>query len=187
MNDAELERKLEAILVGTQTLITRSLTNPRDGLTLLGRMMDSYNGWPPSSGYDRGSRRATDAEGELLPLHADPTGEAGSRPDRARDDRERFEKNIKDAARLLAQALDIANRYTLRDANPIEREASATKDDGCTSCYRIHGPRTNHWWNPIYRGTLCRFCWEMQRALGRLPTLTELHDHRDGKKVRRLA
>lgn len=188
MNDTELTRTLhEAVDSLHRVLALMDTLDTRDGHTLLSRIKDSYNGWPPSSGFDRTAPRSTDRDGEPLPGHADPTGEAGTRVDRAAQDRIGLEKDIVGVARLVRHIEDRATRYTVREANIIEQQATAAEDEGCSSCRRIPGPRTTHWWNPTVRGELCRWCDDYKRATGRLPTKDELGDHRDGKKIRRSA
>lgn len=162
--------------------------DPRDHLTVLARMKESYNGWPRSTGFDgNGGRSATDNEGELLPGHADPTGDAASRIDHAHLDHLSLGKDAAHIRRTIDHLLVTAGKYRLRTANVIEQDSTKNPDPGCTSCHRIPGPRTRHWWNPIARGDLCRFCNDFQRTTGRLPTIQELTDYRDGKRVRRIA
>lgn len=189
MNDAELVRKLhETADALTRILALMETSDSKDGHTLLSRMKESYNGWPASTGYDRGSARVTDDQGDPLPLHSDPTGETAIREDRARDDRLSIDRDVNALERSVRHLLDTASRHILRDANLIERQATTGKDDpGCSSCARIPGPRTKQWWNPRFRGDLCRWCLDYQRAMGRLPTTQELIDYRDGKRVRRTA
>lgn len=190
MNDAELIATLrQARKDIADLLVLLEVPDTRDQLTVLDRMKESYNGWPRSSGFDgSGSRSATDAEGQPLPGHADPTGDAAGRIDHAHLDHQSLGKDATNLRRTVDHFRITTDRYKLRDPNVIDQQAtSKTEDDGCSSCRRIRGPRTAHWWNPVFRGTLCRWCLDFQRMTGRLPTPQELADYRDGKRVRRSA
>lgn len=189
MNDPELIAALhQARRDIADLLVLLKVPDIRDNLTVLDRMKESYNGWPRSSGFDgNGGRSATDSEGELLPGHADPTGDAASRIDHAHLDHQSLAKDTAHLRRTLDHLLVTAGKYRLRTANVIEQDSTKNPDLGCSSCHRIPGPRTTHWWNPIFRGTLCRWCLDHQRITGRLPTTQELADYRDGRRVRRTA
>lgn len=189
MSDHRSLRELAAALTAAAKRIDALVNEPndRDGLTVPQRIKESYNGWPGGSGFDRHGRRSTDKLGEPLPNYSDPTGDAASRVDRAHNDERQILRHLRGAVPLVEQAVDAMDRYQLRDPNLIERQATEGEDAGCTSCRRIPGPRTRHWWNPPFRNGLCRFCSEFKRATNRLPTKEELEAHRDGKKVRRTA
>lgn len=190
MNDAELLRSLKESRDDLSALI-EALERPdqRDGMTVLQRMRESYNGWPSSSGFDaRTSPSATDADGELKPGHADPTGDAGIRQDRARDDRTSMDPDARGIHRFVHSLKDKIDRHTLRSANVIERDTTSKKADaGCTSCSRLKGHHGGPRWEPIYRGDTCRFCYEYRRATGNLPSKDDLQAHHDGKKIKRPA
>ena len=200
MNDTDLARWLDLTSKGGWRLSLLMAAVDRNGQNLAQRMRESYQGWPPSSGFDRQRGRIIDELDEGPPLHSDPTGEAAIRADRARDDHRRLHKEAQKAANAVEAMLQIASRYTLRDANPIEREQTeADNEAGCDSCARIAGPRTPSWWNPVKRrtvladGTLvavCGWCYEGPlgvRHTGKMPSREALEDYRDGKRFRRPA
>ena len=200
MNDLDLARWLDLTSKGGWRLALLMAGVDRNGQNLVERMRESYQGWPSSSGFDRQRGRIIDELDEGPPLHSDPTGEAAVRADRARDDHRRLHKEAQKAANAVEAMLQIASRYTLRDANPVEREQTeADNEPGCDSCARIAGPRTPSWWNPVYSRTtltdgatvaLCDWCYRGPlgaKSTGKLPPLDALEDHRDGKRVRKPA
>lgn len=169
----------------------------RDGLTVPERMKESFTGWPAGSGYDRSPRRATDRDGEPLPGYSDPTGDAGTRPDRARDALRRLERHLTAAAKALEAAVMEAADWQLRDPNVIERQATeAHTEAGCASCARVAGPGGGVFWSRIYRtttladgsrATVCQPCYsgpDGTRETGTFPPREAVEARRDGKRWR---
>jgi hypothetical protein len=183
------------------------IPDARDGLTLLARIKESYNGWPPGKGFDAGSgldMSRVENDDDIPPTHSDPTGEAGIRPDRARDDLRKLEKEARKAADAVTHMLDIASRYTLREANHVERQVE--EEPGCESCHRVASPGTvakpkserTQWWNKVTRSTilangrtafLCRWCYDSPgvgaRFTGELPPIEDVESYRDYGRARK--
>lgn len=179
--------------------------DPRDGLNILGRIRQSFNGWPRSSGFGGSTApSATDSEGEPMPGHADPTGDGGTRPDPAADDLRIIGKQ----AVVIRRANDLIKRtsfrYVLRTPNAIDQKESAANDEpGCDSCARVPSPGTvgkpktqqTPWFNRVDLVTkladgtpvsLCDWCWRGPvgvKHTGDLPAERHVAMHRDGKRV----
>lgn len=189
MNDSELVRKLKELHDNTGRLLAAfEVPDSRDGMTVLQRIREGYNGWPASSSFEGPTARAaTDRDGEPIPGHADPTGDAAGRPDRARDDRLRIDRGIEAATRAITPVMDTVTHHVLRAANVIERASTKKAEPGCVSCARVSGHHGGSRWEPVYRVGYCRWCWEWKRATGVLPSKEDLIAHHDGKKIKRPA
>jgi len=159
----------------------------RDGLTLIERIRESFQGWPSGTSFDTtGGHRHEPVPMPLLtnPTHQidhvctiprhDPTGEAAIRDDQAAADLNRFNKEARNTLRAITVMLDIAARYTPRPPNSIE-VLEGTPEAGCASCARVTSPGTvglakthqSPWWNPVDRNVtlsdgrkvgLCSWC-----------------------------
>jgi hypothetical protein len=153
--------------------------DPRDGLTLVERIREGFQGWPSGSGFD-GTGRGTRMEQHdvMVPLRTqpgrrvpvpfdaaaprnDPTGEAATRPDHAKADLDRLHKDTRAVTRTARSLLDVWARHTLRAPNPVEQLEGAP-EPGCQSCARVSSPGTvglakthqTAWWNPVDRNVL---------------------------------
>lgn len=117
--------------------------------------------------------------------YADPTGEAAIRSTQASDDLRRLDRKAAHVAKVADEIWRLIDAWSPRAASTLERAAtSSTKaDPGCTSCERLLSSPGQKRWEPIYRGTLCRWCHDWRRARGGIPPLTVLADHHDGKRV----
>lgn len=185
------------------------LPDQRDGLTVLQRIRESFNGWPRSTGFTGSmSRSATDENGEQLPNYADPTGNAAEREDKAAQDRRGMDKDAHALERHIESLYRTASRYVLREASRLDREDTDDIDvPGCQSCCRVPSPGTvgkpksqqSGWYNRVDITTtladgtpvrLCDWCWRGPvgvKHTGELPVERFVAMHRDGKRVLRSA
>jgi hypothetical protein len=200
---AELRAAIEDL---ERVCTAMEVADARDGLTLLERIRESYNGWPGGSGFDRSGRQSTDREGEPLPGYSDPTGNAGTREDRAKQHHDILLKALSAVRRQATVAVDVATLYTLRAPNVIER-AAVTEEPGCVSCARVTSPGTvglpkgqqTPWWNPVARQVtlsdgskvgLCEWCRKSPvgaSSTGAMPPVAAVEAHRDGRRWGRTA
>lgn len=116
------------------------------------------------------------------------------RRDRAYDDREAFIRSCNALHSEAGRLVSILERYGTRPATLQERrETSTANKDDCRSCARQEvsaGVRRGEpgFYNPMVGGErmrLCEWCYDWHRAVGRLPSLSELSDHHRGVQVRR--
>lgn len=189
MNDAELLRKLHELHDMTGRLIAAfEIPDSRDGMTVLQRNRESFNGWPRSSGFDRSPRRATDEDGEPLPDYSDSTADGAGQVDHAHQSRMAMEGGISASHQWTRAVMSEAERFMLRKPNVVQQQETDKKAEaGCTSCARLKGRHGGPRWEPVYRTLLCRWCWEWRRATGSMPSKEDLQAHHDGKKIKRPA
>jgi hypothetical protein len=195
------------LLMEQRRLLTQA--DQRDGRTPTDRMLDGFNGWPRGRGFDGGSGPAEDDSDLPDDLrghvhYADPTGEAARRPDRSAAIRKSFDRGLVSGLNIARQNTDTLHRFTLRQANVIEKGQSEP-EPGCVSCARVPSPGTvgkpksqqTPWWNPVHieatladgkAAWICRWCWETPtgvRATGQLPPAQDVASYRDTGRARK--
>lgn len=157
-----------------------------DTRRLLAQIADGRDGNPAAQRYDTprtsGHTSVLDEHHVPMPAVSDPTGELAvklaTRHDQARLDLAAARR----AARLLAEARRTLERihhsWMPHTPNGLQqRQTEAANQPGCRSCTRIGK------WEPIFRGDVCRWCYDWTRKTGATPTVDKLRDHHDGKRV----
>lgn len=121
-------------------------------------------------------------------LNSDPTGNAGTRPDKASAKLKRFDAIQRQQLDLANEAADILAEFgPARVASDADRaalvKANVVPEPGCTNCGK-HGH-----WQPIDprvpKRAICGFCLAWERDTAALPGKRECDLHADGKNVRR--
>lgn len=212
MNESDLTALLHETRHELDRLIASyEIPDQRDGLTILGRIRQSFNGWPRGNSFEAGrgkqQRDPEDPDPTAL-LHADPTGEAGVRRDRASEAYNRLIRRAKQLRSIVDSMAGESAAFTLRSPNVIEQDETYDHDDkGCVSCARVASPGTvgrskgqrTPWYNRIDLVTkladgtsvaLCDWCWRGPTGVkhtGQLPPTSDVEKHRDGVRVRRSA
>lgn len=177
----------------TLQLVADSLADDADYLArklpeALERITDAMTGQPQAAKLD-GSTSGGD--------HADPVANAGLNDDPARDRHRQLTLAVRHAAQSAQQAVAVVNRYVPRPASAIERRAvERVNEPHCQSCARIEEPKGRRVIAPPLTKTpsdvkgnlrkpmwLCRWCTDVVRLTGRIPTRREVRDHVAGKKV----
>lgn len=195
MNDAKLVRLLtEAVelLDRSRTVISARLVD----------ISDAFNGHPRSGALDsvggRGKTTFCEAHGrERCPCGAgtpyanlsDPTGDAATRPDRAAEDRKRLEAALVSIERQAQDVVRLLGKYQPRPATDREiRETLRDNERGeaCASCARLEAARGVRRWEPVFRGDLCRWCYD-HRGGDPMPAKADVERYHRGVRVRRPA
>lgn len=118
---------------------------------------------------------------------SDRTGNAAIRPDRARTDRNRLESILESIASQSSELVYLLARYTPRPASDKERAqtlADNERSDSCASCRRLEVAKGVARWEPVFRGDLCRWCYDWRRETGDVPSVPTLQAHHRGVRVR---
>lgn len=161
-----------------------------EGRGVLSRIHDAQNGQPRAARYDGDKIIASGT--------SDPTARAALQPDPAAYDLARFDKAIKAAALELTNAANILRQWTPRQPTNLERHRNATTNEPhCESCARTEAAKGIPRWEPplttertTVAGTLtepqwlCRWCYDHTTRTGLRPTVEELEQHHEGRRVR---
>ena len=94
--------------------------------------------------------------------------------DRALVDARRLHQCVTGAARLLAEAHQIATAHTSTTTSEVGTTAGA---ELCASCLRVERCV------PTFASGLCRWCYDYGRAEGGQPPTDLLHAHHEGRRV----
>lgn len=172
-------------------------------------VINAMNGHPPGRGFDSVGGRASVSfcephgrehcpcgGGTTYAARSDPTGEAASRPDRAKQDHDRVVALAKSIRKQADELVGILARYGARSATDTERHSTGTPEDGgCWSCSRTHVSKGVARFEPAEkrptvdgeRRPLCSWCYDWLRQVGSLPPVAQVEQHHRGIRVRRPA
>lgn len=170
--------------------IAAALKPAPDGRTPLDRMRDARNGQPRATRYDGDKITASGT--------SDPTARAALQNDQAANDLARFDHAIHAARIALTNAANILRNWTPRHASDIERQRMAdTNEPHCESCARTEAAKGIPRWEPPLTNErttvaqtlsepawLCRWCYDHTARTGTRPTVEELEQHHEGRRVR---
>jgi hypothetical protein len=170
--------------------IRRALTPDTNGQTPITRMTDARNGQPRAARYDTDKVTASGT--------SDPTARAALQPDPAATDLARFDAALELSRTALTRAADILRQWTPRHPTDLERHRMATTNEPhCESCARTEAAKGIPRWEPpltTERTTvagsltepawLCRWCYDHAARTGLRPTVQELEQHHEGRRVR---
>jgi hypothetical protein len=186
MNHTERAQQLE-----TLTREIKHALKPDDhNRTPISRMTDARNGQPRAARYDGDKVTASGT--------SDPTANAALQPDPAATDLARLDACLDVARRSLIRAADILRQWTPRHPTDLERHRMATTNEPhCESCARTEAAKGVPRWEPpltVERTTvagtlnepqwLCRWCYDHTTRTGVRPTVDELEQHHEGRRVR---
>lgn len=122
----------------------------------------------------RGWRWEEDDDGEVWPVPNDRTGEAAIDPEPA-------DLHV-EYMTLLNEAMRIATQLgVFIDRHRPDREIPVHDDDSAGHWCAHH--LSFNMIEPRYRGDLCRTCYEIKQAEGKLPPRSILEIRRDGRKI----
>ena len=198
MNDRDLITTTEtAAATLTRVAVWLCVPGQQDRRTPIQRNRDGYEGHPKAAAYDRDTpsghpRHDSDGDDGWRRAISDPTGNAAIRPDRAAESRKKVEQSLKSIAHQVKLIeLEVAAWGEPRPATEYERKlvskSNERADPGCVSCSRVEVAYGVDRWEPVFRGVLCRWCYEWERMVGRPATVDELTRHHNGQQIRRPA